>query len=331
MDQRILTTGNSVTITEAAQPAFPHISRSLHEAPWAILPAKLNEIVAFLNVRLNGGTFSADHIAGVRQAARSSYQTSNAIAVIPIFGTITPRATGFSEMSGGTSVQGIRKALNEALNDDAVGTILLEVDSPGGIVDGVPELADEIRAARGTKPIIAHANTMAASAAYWLAAQADELIVTPSGEVGSIGVLMSHVNQGPFTEAMGLEVTYIYTPKYKVEGNPYESLSDDTRDYLQGTIDEFYSMFTSAVAKGRGTTPAAVRKDFGEGRMVMARQAKTLGMVDRVESFPDTLARLSGTRKRSRRADEMTPVRTSANVDRRRRELWLRSAVRKES
>lgn len=322
---------DTTVTTETLAPRYPHLARALHEMPWAILPAKLDEIIGFLNVRLAGGEIPREDIEAVAAAARTPYSVANAVAVLPLYGTIIPRAGGLAEMSGATSVQRFRSAFNQALSDESVGSILIEVDSPGGSVDGIPELADEIRSARGTKPIVAIANTFAASAAYWIASQADELVVTPSGMVGSIGVLMTHVNEGPFWESQGVHVSYIYAGRYKVEGNPYEELGEEARDYYQGIIDDYYQMFVSAVAKGRGVGVATVRDEFGEGRMVMPREAVRRRMADRVETMQQTLVRLSGNRRRGRsRAEERGAIPgRSANADRLRREVWLDTAKRK--
>lgn len=313
---------------------YPHIARSIYGSPWAIHPEKFREIDAFVRLKMSGGDVPADQMATMSRSGRTRYSVANSVAVIPLTGTIIPRAGGLLEASGLSSLQSFRAAFDEALNDDSVGSILLDVDSPGGMVDGVPEMADHIRSSRGMKPIVAHANAFAASAAYWIASAADEFVVTPSGEVGSIGVLMTHVNEGPHWESQGVHVSYIYAGKHKVDGNPYEALSDDTVEYLQSTVNEYYDMFLGAVAKGRNTTAARVRRDFGEGRMVTARRASEIGMVDRVESFEHTLARLSGGRRaaRGKRAEEpgTSPAR-SANVERRRRERWLANATRKES
>src|SRR5439155_18801629 len=118
--------------------------------------------------------------------------SSPAIAVLPIHGVIVPRAGMFSDVSGATSAEGLTARFNSAMADPRVRAIALDLDSPGGAVQGIQELGDAIYAARGTKPIVAVANHLAASAAYWLASQADELVVTPSGEVGSIRVLAVH-------------------------------------------------------------------------------------------------------------------------------------------
>ena len=130
----------------------------------------------------------------------------------------------------------------------------MNVDSPGGLIDLVPETAALIRTVRETKPVIAVANTYAASAAYWLASQASDLVVTPSGEVGSIGVYMPHLDVSGWEEQQGVKTTLISAGKYKTERSPFEPLSDEAAAAMQDTVDKYYGMFTYGVAVGRGTS-----------------------------------------------------------------------------
>jgi signal peptide peptidase SppA len=154
----------------------------------------------------------------------------------------------------------------------------------------VPELAEEIRSARGKKPIIAVSNASMASAAYWIGSAASELVVTPSGQVGSIGVFSIHEDHSKQLAEEGVAVTLIRAGKYKTEGNPFEPLSDEARAAVQGEVDRYYSLFTRDVAKGRRVDVEAVRNGFGQGRMVNAQDALKLGMVDRVATLDDVLS-----------------------------------------
>lgn len=299
---------------------YTRIIEAATSTPWAILPAKLAVIQDLISFRASGGKLMADEIrerVGAYDAATVRRASANGVAIIPIMGTIMPRANLMSEYSGGTSVQGLTKQLRAALADPEVGSILLDIDSPGGQVSNVPELAAEILASRGDKPIVAVANTLAASAAYWLAASADEIVVSPSAEVGSIGVLAMHEDVSGMLEREGVKVNFIHAGKYKVEGNPYEPLTDEARGAMQARVDEYYEMFVSAVAKGRGVTPAAVRGGFGEGRVVGAKEAVRLGMADRVATLDETIARLQNGRRRSSK--------TGASLETRQRRLRLAS------
>lgn len=290
---------------------YPHVVRAVRETPWAILPSTLATILEVVQMRASGERFSDEEIqarVGGRPSGRD-VQMVGSVALLPVYGVLFPKADLFGQMSGGTSVQRLQESFRDALADDSVSAILLDVDSPGGSVDLIPELAAEIRAARGRKPIVAAANPRAASAAYWLAAQADEIVLTKSGDVGSIGVFAAHEDVTKMQERLGIKTTLISAGKYKTEGSPFQELGEEAKAAIQARVDEAYSMFVSDVAKGRRVSVDAVRSDFGEGRMVTASQALKTGMVDRIETIDQTVARLS------RRRAQAAPVAEPAEPD----------------
>lgn len=276
--------------------------------PWAITPDALATILGVIAER-NAGVKLTDEeirerIGAVQTDAGDDLidelvgddtaddPAGDPVAVIRVRGPIVPRASMFSQVSGLASVEQIKADFRSALDDPAVQSILLDIDSPGGSGFLVPELAAEILAARGTKPITAVANARAASAAYWIASAADELVVTPSGDVGSIGVYIAHEDISALQEKTGVKTTLVSAAKYKTEGNPFEPLTEEAKAELQRRVDETYQQFVAAVAKGRGVTPSTVREDFGQGRLVTPSQAMEVGMVDRVATFDETLQRM---------------------------------------
>ena len=186
----------SSTPTVTSSDRYPFIARAIYDTPWAIHPQKLAEIHEFIQLKIRGGDVSEESLEKMARSPRAGYAVHGTVAILPLRGVIVHRGASLLASSGMTSVEAFRNAFQEALGDGQVESILIDVDSPGGAVDGIPELADEIRTARGDKPIVAAANVFAASGAYWLASQADELVVSPSGEVGHIGVRMMHINQG---------------------------------------------------------------------------------------------------------------------------------------
>jgi signal peptide peptidase SppA len=214
------------------------------------------------------------------------------IAVIPVVGTITQRAGMMTEWCGGTSTQQISAALAEALRDDAIGQILMEFDTPGGSVFGVAELCDEIRDANQTKPVIGLANSLSASAGYWMMSQCAEAYVTPGGEVGSIGVWMAHEDWSKALAESGVVTTMVSAGKFKVEGNPYEPLDDEARAFMQSRVDDYYGAFVKAVARGRGVGVQQVRDGMGQGRVLGAEQAKASGMVDDILPLVEVVRRM---------------------------------------
>jgi signal peptide peptidase SppA len=226
--------------------------------------------------------------AGQRNAAKGG-----SVAVIPMTGIISHRMSMMSEISGGGggSTQALTAQFRQALEDGNCKAIVFDVDSPGGSIEGVTELASEIYNARKQKPITAVCNAMAASAAYWLASAAGELVCTPSGQAGSIGCFMIMQEYSQALESEGVKVNIIKAGKYKAEGNPYEPLSADTRAFLQSQCDSFYSMFVKAVAQHRGVAQAAVRDGYGQGRCLLAADALKAGLVDRLATLDDVLAK----------------------------------------
>lgn len=280
---------------------YEHVIQAVIETPWAILPGKAAIIRDLLAFRAAGHKLTAEEVRERMGAARpqgSTIQAGNGIAVIPIVGTIIPRGDMFTESSGAMSVTRIAAAFRSALANADVGSIVLDIDSPGGQIGGVDELATEIYNARGQKRIVAIANHLAASAAYWIATAADEVVVSPSGEVGSIGVLAMHQDISVALEQEGIKINLLSAGKYKTEGNPFEPLTEEARAAIQARIDEYYQMFTSAVAGNRGVKRSEVVNGFGEGRVVGAKQAVSLGMADRVDTLDGTIERLRGKRPR---------------------------------
>ena len=285
------------------------VLRAFASQPWFIDPRKAEQIVAALELRATMGPRETPYRAA--GAERPPVQESaGRIAIVRLYGPIYPRAEALEDVSQTAALLSkFRESFMAVANDPNVTAIVLDIDSPGGLVDLVPETAAMIRgASRDGRPIVAVANTLAASAAYWIASAADELVVTPSGEVGSIGVYMVHEDVSDFMESMGVRVTFISEGVRKVEGNPFEPLGDEARKALQANVKYFYDLFVSDVAKHRGVSREVVRADpenaeahFGGGRVYPAAQAVKLGMADRVDTLDNTIARLQRGNRGSRR------------------------------
>lgn len=238
---------------------------------------------------------SAREIEGESKLLAKRMQSANGmVAVVPVHGVIEQRTSIWSYYFGGFSTEKGEKLISSLLESKEVCAIVLDIDSPGGTVSGVEEFADFLRAAQLKKPIYAIANSLAASAAYWIATSVDSLTVTKSGFVGSVGVYIQHVDYSKMFEEAGIKVTFIQAGDYKTDGNPYQPLSDSAKSDLQKIVDTTYSKFVKAVAKGRNLSPETVRRDFGQGRLIMAEEAKQLGMVDRISTLSEMLGKLQG-------------------------------------
>lgn len=265
---------------------------------WALDPVKLSVVSQFfirkcLSGRNENFSFDDDMVSlklSPDQDKKIADQKGN-IAIIPVFGVISNRINMLEDISGGTSIEKLQKQFQLVLNNDNIKTIIFDFDSPGGTCSGVPEMAEMIFAARGKKPIIAHVNSLAASAAYWLACACDEIVVTPSGRVGSVGVYSLHEDISKMLENEGVKETFIFAGDYKVEGNPFEPLGDEARAAIQKTVDDCYDMFTAGIAKYRNTDQKSVIENYGKGRVFAAQEAIKIKMADRVDTLEGTLAR----------------------------------------
>ena len=270
--------------------------------PWALMPERLNAVAAVL-ARWSCNTPASEDVMqriaadrSAREARRQSNQGNGGggIAVLPLYGVVTQRGNMVDDVSGPGSVstQQFAASLRQALTDESVSQILIDIDSPGGSVYGVAELADEIISARAQKPVIAIANSLAASAAYWIGACASEFYVTPGGEVGSIGVWQAHQDYSKAMVEAGVKTTLISAGKFKVEGNPYTPLDEDAQAFMQSRVDDYYAAFTKAVAKGRGVAIAQVRDGMGQGRVLGAEAALASNMVDGIASLDDVVRKM---------------------------------------
>lgn len=270
-----------------------HIRRFVGEYPWAILEGHLDVIVAVLDRHLAGEPLSPE--ARARMEAEPPKPTATrigSIATLPLVGVMAHKMNVLHAISGGTSTEVMGQEFSALVDDPAVAAIVLNIDSPGGSMYGLDELWQTIFDARGKKPIIAQANALAASAAYGIATAADEIVVTPSGEVGSVGVVMLHQEASKASADAGITTTIIRSRKGKADHNPHEPLTSEAQKALQARVDEADDRFSDLIAKGRGVNTSDVRRGFGNGRIVSAKEAVRLGMANAIATLPQTIARL---------------------------------------
>lgn len=254
----------------------------LAEQPWAILPSALQAAVA----RVEGGELAPE--ASVRPSSRAG-----ATAIIPLQGVLRQKGSSFMDElfgGGGGSTEMFAANIRRLAADESISKIVIDVHSPGGEVFGTQEAADAVYEARKSKRVVAVVNSLGASAAYWIASQANEIIVSPSSRTGSIGVFAMHEDISGMAEQAGVKVTLISAGKFKTEGNQFEELTDEARATIQGMVDDNYAQFVAAVARGRGASQTAVRGGYGQGRVLSAKDAVAAGMADRVGTLRDVLA-----------------------------------------
>jgi signal peptide peptidase SppA len=223
-------------------------------------------------------------------------KVSGNVAILPMYGVIQQRGSIWDQVFGGSSTQALGAAFVRAINDDRVGAVVFDVDSPGGTTAGVEELSDLIWTGSQRKPVVAVANSQMASAAYWLASQVGSkqlrLVASPGADAGSIGVFMMHQDVSEALANEGVKVSFIQAGKYKTETNPFEPLTDEAREHLQAQVDATYDTFVAQVARGRGVAKSVAREGFGQGRMFHAMQSAAMGLVDRVATMGRVLDEL---------------------------------------
>lgn len=273
--------------------------RALSEHPWALLPGYMDTLADVLERHILGVSLTDQELEAKIGRPRGERQsedfavTNDGIAVLPLHGVISHRMNLMADISGGTSTEKFGHLFGALMDDPQIKGITLDVNSPGGSVYGLDELHAQMMESRGRKPVVAHVSPMAASAAYWLASAADSIVVDPGGDVGSVGVFALHRDYSESDAKEGIKTTIVRSRKFKAEGNPHEPLSDDARKAMQARVDEADERFYAAIAVGRGLPKATVEGGFGQGRLLSAKEALKVGMVDRIATRGQTLSALS--------------------------------------
>lgn len=212
---------------------------------------------------------------------------ADGVAIIPIHGLLINRLSW--SYSFATGYNFIRSQRNSALADPDVRLIVYDVNSPGGVASGCAELAREMFDSRGEKPSLAVVDARCYSAAYFLASAADRLVVTPSGGTGSIGCVAMHVDLSDMLSADGVKVTFIFAGAEKIDGNPYQRLSNRAKASIQRDVDYHYGLFVEAVARHRDLSEEDIRST--EGATFMPPEALDIGLIDAVETPAEAVAK----------------------------------------
>lgn len=303
----------------------------LGNGAWAIREASHRQLVSDYNTYLRAGPAGQEQIERIRAARDtraevldSAQAQAPGVAVLPLYGTILPRGNMMVELCGAASPHSFAEDVQRAANDPNVTSIILDIDSGGGAVSGIDVAAEAVRQAARVKPVTAVCNTTACSAAFWIAAQAREVVITPAGEMGSIGVIGTHVDESQRVEEAGLVVTYVRSTPGKALGQPTEAMTGDVLDDWQSQVDRIHSLFIADVALGRGRSEAEVRERWATGAVWFGAEAVTAGLADRVGTLSGVIAehlqqaseQQSRQARSHRRASDPTYGRLSAEADR---------------
>jgi len=275
------------------------ITDAVLNTPWSILPPKLLDILSVLQSKEQREKVNDDKLKAEVESANEQkskqYAVEDGVAIIPIYGILAKRFNIIMAISGGTSYRILAKNIQAALSDGDVKALFLDIESPGGSVDGMTDVTDIIYKARnGSKPIMSFADGLMASAAYHVGSAADYIVAANSTtQVGSIGVITApHMDFSKRYEKESIKVTMFFSGKYKATPNPYTKLSKDDKNYIQSRLDYLYTLFIDAVAKHRNVAPEIVNSDMAEGKIYIGAQALDVGLIDDILSRKQALERL---------------------------------------
>ncbi len=266
---------------------LPRIAALIFNRPLAIYPARLDVIVGVFDRKV--GFVDGDWQVDVEPDAAPSYEVIDGTAVIPIFGELVNRTYGLNAMSGLASYPELGALHAQALSDADVRDILLLIQSPGGDVHGLFDLADQIAAARRQKPIAALASDYALSAAYVLAAATGNVFVTQSAQVGSNGVVMEIQDRSGADAAAGVKRRKLYAGARKIDGSSHAPQTDAAIAALQAEVDTYYDLLTTKVAGYLGTTQEAIQAT--EAGIYIGAQAIQQGLAHGMSTYEGMLTR----------------------------------------
>lgn len=290
---------------------------------WAIHPAKLEQIKDVVSRHESGVKLDSQEIKNLIQSSDLVSNSGNReeanspqIAIVPVLDTLMNRPTLFDAISGATSYEDISSQVLSAAAADDITHIVLDIESPGGEVNGIDAAAQAIREAAQKKPVIAVVNDFATSGAYWLASQASEIVVSNTSTVGSIGVLLAHMDYSAREEEQKVKTTIIQAGEDKSVGHPSRPLSEKDREKLQERVDTIHGVFISSIAQGRGMEVGDV-KPLATGRTFFGEEAVKLGLADRIGTLSQEINQIlsSEMSKDNDQKQKATAPQESANTN----------------
>lgn len=253
-------------------------------------------------------TVTMEEVAGTNGG--EPFARQGKVAVLNVSGGLVNRFEPGLCDPGPLSYEALHAAFDAALSDDSVDAIVMRIESPGGMASGAFDLSDAIFAARGKKPIVAAIDDYAYSAAYAIAAAADEIWITRTGGAGSVGVRAFHGDQSAFNNKQGIKITEIIAGDHKADFSPHAPLSDAAMARLQSEVNALHRMFVGAVAKYRGMDADAVLAT--QALTYMGADAVAVGFADRIGTFRELMGEIAGKIGAGHNGDDVVPQAASA-------------------
>lgn len=257
-----------------------HVSIIIEDTPLLIADTKIDEILTLYD------SYQAGISIPLFTYEPPQMTIDNGVAVIPIHGVLSQRLNILQQIFGGVSTEDIQSLLDDALSSMFVREVVLDIDSPGGGVDGIASLAESIHNARSIKPITAYVNSTALSAAYWIASATNKIILSSlTSQVGSIGVVAIHRDISKAEEKAGIKTTEITAGKYKRIASRYAPLNEEGISEIQSQVNYIYQIFVDAVARYRGVRRDTVLNKMADGKIFIGKQAIDAGLADEIRTI----------------------------------------------
>ena len=270
----------------------------LLKQPWAIRPELLNVFTGIAQKRMAGEQINKEELnarIGLTAEVSEGYYVANGIAFVPISGVIGKASSWWVDVS----VEQIQTDFTTALNDTNVKKIVLLIDSPGGSVMGTPELSDFIFAQRGKKPVIAYAQGMMCSGAYFIGCSADQIFASKASIIGSIGVYTMLYDISVMLHNWGVKTNLIKAGRFKAAGNSSSPLTEDEKAVIQEEINSYYELFVETVMRGRGISEERTL-ELATGRCWIGQKAVDAGLVDGIKTFDEIISSEVGAIKKTK-------------------------------
>lgn len=244
---------------------------------------------------IDASQVEASDFTGSRRRADGGFslgRRAGAVGIVSVQGSLVNRGAWVGANSGLMSYEGIAAQLDALRADDEIRSVIMDIDSPGGEATGMFGLAEKVRALNAVKPVTAVVNDIAASAAYGIASGAGQIVISPTSMIGSIGVVLVHLDHSGELEKKGVKATIIHAGANKADGHPFGPLSDAVKSGLQSRVNTLYDRFLEAVSEGRGTRLSADQARQTEANVFIGQEAIDRNLADRVGTFDSVLAEL---------------------------------------
>lgn len=222
----------------------------------------------------------------------ATVEVRDGVAIIPVAGPLFNKANLITRMSGATSYEMLARDITLAMEDRSVRSVILNMDTPGGAMDGVSELADLVAGYSGRKPITTYVGGQACSAGLWLASATDRIVVADTARVGCMGAVASMRKE---TEEGVEELVIVSSQTPRKARSPFDEdgeVATQARADIQAMVDRLAEVFIGAVAENRGMERVQVQAT--EGRVYVGSDAVAIGFADEVSTLERVISAAAG-------------------------------------